>query len=119
MGPGPHRARSGLELRTSPPPRPDRLVAVTGEPVHRQLSALIAADDGPSLSSSWPSRATLEQWREYLTLRSAYHLKEGDPHTFAIPPLLAAARRRRMVEIQADEYGGGTRCGCTASCSRA
>ena len=29
---------------------------------------------------------TLEQWREYLTLRSVYHLKEGDPHTLRHPP---------------------------------
>jgi hypothetical protein len=50
---------------------------------------------------------TLEQWREYLTLRSVYHLKEGDPHTFAIPRLSARAKAA-MVEIQADEYGGGS-----------
>jgi hypothetical protein len=49
---------------------------------------------------------TLEQWREYLTLRSVYHLKEGDPHTFAIPRLSGRAKAA-MVEIQADEYGGG------------
>jgi hypothetical protein len=49
---------------------------------------------------------TLEQWREYLTLRSVYHLKEGDPHSFAIPRLSGRAKSA-MVEIQADEYGGG------------
>ena len=52
-------------------------------------------------------QGTLEQWREYLTLRSVYHLKEGDPHTFAIPRLSGRAKAA-MVEIQADEYGGGT-----------
>jgi hypothetical protein len=50
---------------------------------------------------------TLEQWREYLALRSVYHLKEGDPHTFAIPRLSGRAKAA-MVEIQADEYGGGS-----------
>jgi Iron-containing redox enzyme len=82
------------------PPQP------TGEPVDRQLTALIAADDAPSLSGHLAKRGTLEQWREYLALRSVYHLKEGDPHTFAVPRLSGRAKSA-MVEIQADEYGGG------------
>jgi hypothetical protein len=81
-------------------------IDVTGEPIDRQLAALIAADDGPSLSAYMAKSGTLEQWREYLTLRSVYHLKEGDPHTFAIPRLSGRAKAA-MVEIQADEYGGG------------
>ena len=81
-------------------------LAVTDEPIDRQLTALIAADDGPSLSSFMAKQGTLEQWREYLTLRSVYHLKEADPHTFAIPRLSGRAKAA-MVEIQADEYGGG------------
>ena len=80
---------------------------VTDEPIDRQLTALIAADDGPSLSSFMAKQGTLEQWREYLTLRSVYHLKEGDPHSFAIPRL-SGRTKSAMVEIQADEYGGGT-----------
>src|ERR687894_1523433 len=80
---------------------------VTDEPVDRQLTALIAADDGPSLSSYMSRSGSLEQWREYLTLRSVYHLKEADPHTFAIPRL-SGRTKSAMVEIQADEYGGGT-----------
>jgi hypothetical protein len=78
----------------------------SGEPVDRDLSALIAADDGPSLSAYMARHGTLEQWREYLTLRSVYHLKEADPHTFAVPRLSGRAKAA-MVEIQADEYGGG------------
>jgi Iron-containing redox enzyme len=101
------RLRAGLERRhlaalrelVGPP-------APTGESVDRQLAALIAADDGPSLSSFLSKQGTLEQWREYLTLRSVYHLKEGDPHTFAVPRLSGRAKAA-MVEIQADEYGGG------------
>jgi hypothetical protein len=80
---------------------------VTGDPVDRQLTALIAADDGPSLSRYMARSGTAEQWREYLTLRSVYHLKEADPHTFAIPRLSGRAKAA-MVEIQADEYGGGS-----------
>jgi hypothetical protein len=82
------------------PPEP------TGEPVDRQLAALIAADDAPSLSGFLARHGTLEQWREYLVLRSVYHLKEGDPHTFAVPRL-SGRTKSAMVEIQADEYGGG------------
>jgi hypothetical protein len=75
-------------------------------PIDEQLTAVIAADDGPSLSRDLAKRGTLEQWREYLTVRSVYHLKEGDPHTFAVPRLAGRAKAA-MVEIQADEYGGG------------
>jgi Iron-containing redox enzyme len=81
-------------------------LTVTDEPIDRQLTTLIAADDSPSLSSYLARTGTLEQWREYLTLRSVYHLKEGDPHTFAVPRLSGRAKAA-MVEIQADEYGGG------------
>ncbi|TKJ20700.1 hypothetical protein A6V29_08495 [Blastococcus sp. CCUG 61487] len=102
------RVRSGLEqlhlsgLRGLVGPVP-----VTDEPIDRQLAAAIAEDDGPSLARYMAREGTLEQWREYLTLRSVYHLKEGDPHTFAIPRLSGAAKAA-MVEIQADEYGGGS-----------
>jgi hypothetical protein len=82
-------------------------LAPSDESVDRQLATLIAADDGPSLSAFMAKHGTLEQWREYLTLRSVYHLKEGDPHTFAIPRL-SGRTKAAMVEIQADEYGGGT-----------
>jgi hypothetical protein len=82
-------------------------VAVTQDPVDQQLTALIAADDGPSLSRYMARHGTPAQWREYLTVRSVYHLKEGDPHTWAIPRLSGRAKAA-MVEIQADEYGGGS-----------
>jgi hypothetical protein len=102
------RLRGGLERRHLTALRGlVRPVAVTDEPIDRQLAAVIAADDGPSLSSYLAKHGTLEQWREYLTLRSVYHLKEGDPHTFAIPRLGGRAKAA-MVEIQADEYGGGS-----------
>ncbi|TQN43563.1 heme oxygenase-like protein [Blastococcus colisei] len=102
------RLRAGLERRHLAALR--ELVGrleVTDGSIDRQLTALIAADDGPSLSSFMAKQGTLEQWREYLTLRSVYHLKEGDPHTFAIPRLSGRAKAA-MVEIQADEYGGGS-----------
>jgi hypothetical protein len=50
--------------------------------------------------------ATLEQFREFVAHRSIYHLKEADPHTFALPRLAGAAKTA-FAGIQADEYGGG------------
>jgi hypothetical protein len=82
-------------------------LATGDEPVDRQLAALIAADDGPSLSSWLAKRGSHEHWQEYLAVRSVYHLKEGDPHTFAVPRL-SGRTKSAMVEIQADEYGGGS-----------
>jgi hypothetical protein len=38
--------------------------------------------------------------------RSAYQLKEADPHSWAIPRL-SGPPKAALVEIQADEYGGG------------
>jgi Iron-containing redox enzyme len=95
-----HAHLTALRAHTGP-------LTVTGEPVDRQLAALIAADDGPSLSSWLAKRGDLAQWREYLAVRSVYHLKEGDPHTFALPRL-SGRTKSAMVEIQADEYGGGS-----------
>jgi hypothetical protein len=82
-------------------------VRADDRPIDRQLADVIAADDGPSLSRYLAKQGTLEHWREYLTARSVYHLKEGDPHSFAIPRLTGRAKSA-LVEIQADEYGGGS-----------
>ena len=38
--------------------------------------------------------------------RSAYQLKEADPHSWALPRLHGRPKAA-MIEIQADEYGGG------------
>ncbi|WP_375425367.1 iron-containing redox enzyme family protein [uncultured Friedmanniella sp.] len=70
------------------------------------LGAVVRADDGPSLSRRLARSGTREQYAEYLVHRSVYHLKEADPHTWAIPRL-AGAPKAALVEIQADEYGGG------------
>ncbi|HEU5160933.1 MAG TPA: iron-containing redox enzyme family protein [Streptosporangiaceae bacterium] len=60
----------------------------------------------PSLTDFLRRRATREQFREFVVHRSIYHLKEADPHTWAIPRLRGRAKAA-LVEIQADEYGGG------------
>jgi len=68
------------------------LCDLVGEPagaedVPRTLVALAAETGGPSLSGYLRGRATREQFREFATHRSIYHLREADPHTFAIPRL--------------------------------
>ena len=60
----------------------------------------------PTMSSYIERDATAEQFREFVIHRSAYHLKEADPHTWALPRL-AGAPKAAMVEIQMDEYGSG------------
>lgn len=49
-----------------------------------------------------------ETWqvREYVTLRSLYHLKEADPQAWVIPRLEGAAKAG-LVTVEHDEYGAG------------
>jgi hypothetical protein len=70
------------------------------------LRELIQADESPSLSRHVERAATLEQALEFVIHRSAYQLKEADPHSWAIPRL-AGPPKAALIEIQADEYGGG------------
>jgi hypothetical protein len=70
------------------------------------LREIAEADDGPSLSQFVERHANDEQIREFVIHRSAYQLKEADPHTWAIPRLFGPPKAA-IVEVQADEYGGG------------
>ncbi len=70
------------------------------------LATLVGGGDGPSLSKYLARHGTRAQYEEFLVHRSVYHLKEADPHTWAIPRLSGRAKVA-LVEIQADEYGGG------------
>jgi hypothetical protein len=74
--------------------------------VRGALTELIADTAGPSLSSFLLQSGELVQIQEFCVHRSAYQLKEADPHTFAIPRLSGEAKAA-MVEIQHDEYGSG------------
>ena len=74
--------------------------------VSTALDELIRGSSGPSLSTYLSESGTLEQLREFCIHRSAYQLKEADPHTFGIPRLTGDAKAA-MVEIQYDEYGSG------------
>lgn len=61
---------------------------------------------GPSLSAYLAGDGTREQLQEFAIHRSAYQLKEADPHSWALPRLAGRAKAA-LVEIQADEYGEG------------
>ncbi|MBF4994695.1 iron-containing redox enzyme family protein [Arthrobacter gandavensis] len=77
------------------------------EEVAQTLFKLAAGDDGPSVARFVARHATEDQLREFLVLRSVYQLREADPHSWAIPRLPVGRAKAALVEIQADEYGGG------------
>ncbi len=85
-------------------------VAIEADPEPGGIADLIVEasreEGGPSISGFLAREATLEQFREFVVHRSAYHLKEADPHSFAIPRLEGKAKSA-LVEVQADEYGAG------------
>jgi hypothetical protein len=99
--------RRGLEdvfeaaLRDALPAEPEPVPDVAA-----YLTALLESVEGPSLSRFLEMRSTLDQFREFAVHRSAYQLKEADPHSFAIARLSGRAKVA-LVEIQSDEYGGG------------
>ncbi len=76
----------------------------TAEAEMRRLSAEPAHGCGPSYHlrdvGGW------EQMREYFVHRSVYHLKEGDPHAWAIPRLTGQAKAA-FVAVEFDEFGAG------------
>jgi hypothetical protein len=62
--------------------------------------------DGTGPSYYLRDTGTWKQMREYFVHRSLYHLKEADPHAFAIPRLIGQAKAS-FVAIEYDEYGAG------------
>ncbi len=80
--------------------------AATSPDVTDQLLQLAQQDIRPSLSRYLAGHADLEEFAEFVMHRSLYTLKEADPHSFAIPRLDGAVKTA-LLEIQADEYGGG------------
>jgi hypothetical protein len=63
-------------------------------------------DDGPSLSSYCEHEATWDQLREIFVHRTAWQLKEADPHSWALPRL-GGRPKAALAEIQKGEYGEG------------
>jgi len=87
-------------LRQAVPP------AEPGADARAELLGLADGGGGPSLSQFMADQGTLDQMRELAVHRSAYQLKEADPHTWMLPRLTGRAKAA-MVRIQADEYGEG------------
>jgi hypothetical protein len=88
-------------LRDALPAEPEPV-----DDVAAYLTALLETPQGPSLSRFLETRATLDQFLEFAVQRSAYQLKEADPHSFAVARIDGRAKVA-LVEIQSDEYGGG------------
>jgi hypothetical protein len=89
----------------------ERLLCEVGRPAGYTdavagLHQIIYEDDGPSLSRYLDERGTVEQFREFVVHRSAYQLKEADPHTWALPRLYGRPKSA-LVDIQFEEYGEG------------
>jgi heme oxygenase-like protein len=90
----------------------DRLVGppasatAAGEEMDLVLRELIDADDAPSLSRHLERDGGVSELQEFVVHRSAYQLKEADPHSWAIARL-SGPPKAALVEVQADEYGGG------------
>ncbi|MFD3530708.1 iron-containing redox enzyme family protein [Streptomyces sp. NPDC058664] len=63
-------------------------------------------DPPDSVSHHLETEGELWQLREYAALRSLYHLKEADPHAWAIPRLTGRAKAA-MVAVEYDEFGAG------------
>jgi hypothetical protein len=74
--------------------------------IGQELQRLVREDQGPPLSRYIETQASRDELLEHVVHRSAYQLKEADPHSWAIPRLTGRAKAA-LVEIQADEYGGG------------
>jgi hypothetical protein len=80
------------------------------EPEHTAVAEMdalaIEPADGDGPSYYLRDTGTWEQMREYFVHRSLYHLKEGDPHAWAIPRLSGQAKAS-FVAVEYDEYGAG------------
>ena len=62
--------------------------------------------NGGGLSYYLRDHGSWDQMREYFAHRSLYHLKEGDPHAWAIPRLTGQAKAS-FVAVEFDEFGAG------------
>ena len=79
----------------------------SGETAAEAMDAIsVEPVDGTGPSYYLRDVGTWEQMREYFVHRSLYHLKEADPHAFAIPRLIGQAKAS-FVAVEFDEYGGG------------
>nr|WP_246216709.1 iron-containing redox enzyme family protein [Mycobacterium botniense] len=69
-------------------------------------SLIMEPIEGADVSHYLRDHATWDQMREYFVHRSLSHLKEGDPHAWAIPRLSGPAKAS-FVALEFAEYGAG------------
>lgn len=78
-----------------------------GDDVGAEIDALLVEPvDARGVTQHLHRAGQLWQLREYVTHRSLYHLKEADPHAWAIPRLAGPAKTG-LVTVEYDEYGSG------------
>jgi hypothetical protein len=105
--PGLLHARGRLEDAFLSAVRHDVGEVATDETAAVAMEALsVEPVDGTGPSYYLRETGTWEQMREYFVHRSLYHLKEADPHAFAIPRLVGQAKAS-FVAVEFDEYGAG------------
>jgi hypothetical protein len=75
-------------------------------PLPERIEALTDLAPSSGMSRFMQREATADQFGEYLMIKSVYHLKESDPHSFVLPRLRGLPKVR-LAELQYDEYGGG------------
>lgn len=98
------RLRAGLEARFLTCLRDN--VEPGADPVAEMDALSVESTSGTGPSWYLKDEGTWDQMREYFAHRSLYHLKEGDPHAWAIPRIQGRAKAA-FVAVEFDEYGGG------------
>ncbi|HJC61210.1 MAG TPA: iron-containing redox enzyme family protein [Candidatus Dietzia intestinigallinarum] len=76
------------------------------DPVAEMDALSVETTSGTGPSWYFKDEGTWDQMREYFAHRSLYHLKEGDPHAWAIPRIQGRAKAA-FVAVEFDEYGAG------------
>lgn len=75
--------------------------------VHAELATrLVEPVDAKGVSQHLRRDCEMWQMREYVAIRSLYHLKEADPQAVVIARLDGPAKAA-LVSIERDEYGAG------------
>lgn len=84
-------------------------VDALGEPgsaAHEMAELSTEPVDGDGASFHLRDNGTWDQFVDYFRMRSLYHLKEADPHAWAIPRLRRTSKAA-FVAVEFDEFGGG------------
>lgn len=99
------RLRAGLEERFLAALRDDAPYGGTAQAALTELMDEPAGGRG-SVSHFLLHHGELWQLREYVALRSLYHLKEADPQLWVVPRLTGRSKAG-MVAVEYDEFGAG------------